>query len=142
MGRAVGQHRISGTTIEENGVCPRLASAGTQRGRQFVVDARALDIETDDACDRRTGGCAAHRIVRHTEHHAVVVLSGAARDLAVDDVAQHRIRVALEWIPPSPTAGGPDAYELARTHWFGQRQTVHLTLVGSTRIDGRPERLA
>src|SRR6266545_3621874 len=75
------------------------------------------------------------------EHHAIVVARRRARNLALDHVAPHQLRLALERIAPAAAAGRHDPHHLARAHRLAVDEAAEIPR-SAFDIDRHAERLA
>ena len=60
------------------------------------------------------------------QHHAIVVARGLGRHLALDHVALHQLRLALERIAPAAAAGRHDAHDLPGQHRLAVDQAAEV----------------
>src|SRR5215217_4173163 len=117
-GRAAGEGRVAGATIEE----------------RLLAGARGAQLSAQLLGRRAVGGAVV------ADDDAVVRAGALDRDLPPGDVPQHLVDGAVERIAPAAAAGRPDADDGARRQRFGVGQGVDLVLVGPAGVDGDLER--
>ena len=93
------------------------------------------------------GRCVVDRVLRldlrlaRDEHDTVLAPRRLRRDLALDDVAQDELGLALERIAPAAAAGRHDAHDLPRLHRLAVDESAE-PLRRAVEVDGNAERLA
>src|ERR1700733_11068803 len=75
------------------------------------------------------------------QHHAVVVARGRKRDLALDHVALHEVRLALERLPPAPAAGRYHPHDLTVEYRLAVDEATQVVR-HARGVDGDAERRA
>ena len=67
------------------------------------------------------------------QHHAIVGVRGRGRHLALDHVALHQLRLALQRITPAAAAGRHHAHDLTGQHRLAVDQAAEITAAPSHR---------